>query len=285
MQPRRSTRSAGTVREDLKMEHEHRQSPTSRRSILTTLAATAGGAAILPRCKLLAQPAPLAPRLVDTHHHYYPREIIDGWQGYMSRNSQGRLQPNVANWAPAASLDEMDKSGVATSILSLASIPGVWFGLDAEGMRRMSRLCNEFGAKMVQDHPGRYGLFASLPMPDVDGSLAEIAYAFDTLKADGINLSTSFGDRWPGDPAYKPVFEELNRRKAVVFFHPLCAQLLRRSQFRRAAWGSRISLRQRPRHNQPTAERQPSAVARHPLAVFAWWRGDADARRPGRVLC
>jgi predicted TIM-barrel fold metal-dependent hydrolase len=202
------------------MEHEHRQSPTSRRSILTTLAATAGGAAILPRCKLLAQPAPLAPRLVDTHHHYYPREIIDGWQGYMSRNSQGRLQPNVANWAPAASLDEMDKSGVATSILSLASIPGVWFGLDAEGMRRMSRLCNEFAAKMVQDYPGRYGLFASLPMPDVDGSLAEIAYAFDTLKADGINLSTSFGDRWPGDPAYKPVFEELNRRKAVIFFHP-----------------------------------------------------------------
>ena len=114
----------------------------------------------------------------------------------------------------------MDKSGVATSILSLASIPGVWFGLDAEGMRRMSRLCNEFAAKMVQDYPGRYGLFACLPMPDVDRSLAEIAYAFDTLKADGINLSTSFGDKWPGDPAYKPVFEELNRRKAVVFFHP-----------------------------------------------------------------
>jgi predicted TIM-barrel fold metal-dependent hydrolase len=114
----------------------------------------------------------------------------------------------------------MDKSGVATSILSLASIPGVWFGLDAEGMRRMSRLCNEFAAKMLQDHPGRYGLFASLPMPDVDGSLAEIGYAFNSLKADGINLSTSFGDRWPGDSTYKPVFEELNRCKAVVFFHP-----------------------------------------------------------------
>ena len=202
------------------MEQEQRHCATSRRSILTTLAAAGWGAALLPRCKLLAQPAPPERRFVDTHHHYYPREIIDAWQGYMSRNNQGRLQPNVANWAPAASLDEMDKSGVATSILSLASIPGVWFGLDAEGMRRMSRLCNEFAAKMVQDHPGRYGLFASLPMPDVDGSLAEIAYAFDTLKADGINLSTSFGDRWPGDPAYKAVFEELNRRKAVVFFHP-----------------------------------------------------------------
>ena len=202
------------------MGHEHRHRVTSRRGILTALAATAAGAALLPRYGSRAQPAPATQHLVDTHHHYYPSEIIDAWQGYMTRNSESRLQPNVANWAPASSLEEMDKSGVGTSILSLASIPGVWFGLDASGMRRMSRLCNEFAARMVQDHPGRYGLFASLPMPDVDGSLAEIAYAFDSLKADGINLSTSFGDRWPGDPAYKPVFEELNRRKAVVFFHP-----------------------------------------------------------------
>jgi 6-methylsalicylate decarboxylase len=202
------------------MGHDHRHRATSRRRILTAVAATAGAVALWPRCGSVAQPAPPIRRLVDTHHHYYPREIIDAWQNYMSRYSEGRLQASVANWAPSSSLEEMDKSGVGTSILSLASIPGVWFGLDASGMRRMSRLCNEFAAKMVQDHPGRYGFFASLPMPDVDGSLAEIAYAFDTLKADGINLSTSFGDKWPGDPAYKPVFAELNRRKAVVFFHP-----------------------------------------------------------------
>jgi 6-methylsalicylate decarboxylase len=201
------------------MGHEHRHRDISRRSILAALAA-AGASTLAPRTGSPGQSGSAATRLVDTHHHYYPREIIDAWQGYMSRHGDGRLQANVANWVPGSSLDEMDKSGVATSILSLASIPGVWFGLDASGMRRMSRLSNEFAAKMVQDHPGRYGLFASLPMPDIDGSLAEIEYAFDTLKADGINLSTSFGDRWPGDPAYKPVFEELNRRKAIVFFHP-----------------------------------------------------------------
>src|SRR5713101_5665407 len=198
------------------MAHDHY---ISRRSLLTTLAA-AGATTLLPGRALQAQPAPANRHLIDTHHHYYPAEIIDGWQDYLTRHAQGNLPSGVARWTARSSLDEMDKSGVATSVLSLASIPGVWFGLDTPGMRRMSRLCNEYAAKMVQDYPGRCGLFASLPMPDVDGSLKEIEYAFDTLKADGINLSTSFGDKWPGDPAYKPVFEELNRRKAVVFFHP-----------------------------------------------------------------
>jgi len=76
---------------------------------------------------------------------------------------------------------------------------------------------------MVRDHPGRYGLFAPLSMMDADVTLKEVEYAFDTLKTDGINLQTNYGDKWLGDPAYKPVLEELNRRKAVIFVHPLVA--------------------------------------------------------------
>lgn len=191
----------------------------SRREIVAGLAALSAGAG-LPAGRLSAQPEPARARLIDVHHHYYPPEIIAGWDGYMTRHNEGRLMPSVARWTPQTSLAEMDKNGVAVSVLSLASIPGVWFGLDAAGMRKLARTCNDYAAKMEQDHPGRYARFACLPMPDVDGSLKELEYALDTLKADGINLPTSFGDRWPGDPLYRPVFEELNRRKAVVFLHP-----------------------------------------------------------------
>jgi 6-methylsalicylate decarboxylase len=76
---------------------------------------------------------------------------------------------------------------------------------------------------MRQDFPGRFGIFAPLSMMDVDATLKEIDYAFDAIKADGINLQTNYGDKWLGDAMYKPVLEELNRRKAVVYVHPLVA--------------------------------------------------------------
>lgn len=148
---------------------------------------------------------------VDVHHHFlapFHREVL-------SKNRGGAAIPD---WSVAASLDDMDKSGISTSILSIMQ-PGVWFGQHEE-LRKLARGCNDYGAKLVQDHPGRFGLFACIAPPDVDGSLREIEYALDTLHADGIGLLTSYQDKYLGDPAFLPVFEELNRRKAVVYVHP-----------------------------------------------------------------
>lgn len=84
----------------------------------------------------------------------------------------------------------------------------------------MLREGNEYGATMVSNHKGRFGLFAALPLPDIDGSLSEIEYAFDTLKAAGVGIPTSYGDKWLGHPTFAPVFDELNQRRAIVYTHP-----------------------------------------------------------------
>ena len=155
---------------------------------------------------------------VDTHHHIFPPRYLE------TAKSMGKLaevvssKPALVDWTPAQSLEAMDANGVGTAIVSI-STPGVTFG-NAEQSRRLARICNEFGAEIARDHKGRFGMFAILPLTDVEGSLAEIEYALDVLKLDGVGLMTNYGDVWPGDPAFAPVFDELNRRKAIVYFHP-----------------------------------------------------------------
>jgi predicted TIM-barrel fold metal-dependent hydrolase len=175
---------------------------------------------------LIAQTPPRGtkPRLIDLHHHIMPPDYlaevrdmtIASWR--LAGRQESYLPARVLEWSPQNTLAEMDKNGVATSIVSI-SAPGIWFG-NAQAARTLARNINEYGARLIRDYPGRFGLFATAPLPDTEGSLREIAYALDVLKADGIGLMTSYGDKWPGDPAYIPVFEELNRRKAVVYFHP-----------------------------------------------------------------
>ena len=93
----------------------------------------------------------------------------------------------------------------------------------AQSSRIFARECNDAAARMQADYPRRFGHFAALPLPDPDGCLREIEYVYDDLKADGIALTTNYIDKYPGDDAFAPVFEELNRRNAVVYFHPTAA--------------------------------------------------------------
>jgi predicted TIM-barrel fold metal-dependent hydrolase len=168
---------------------------------------------------LLRGATPAKPHRIDIHHHLFPPAYT---AAIVARGEAASPQ-----WTPAKSIEEMDRSGIAISVLSL-SPPNVVFP-DREFARSLARQVNDYGAKMVHDFPGRFGLFGVLPLPDVEGTLREIEYALDTLHADGIGVVTSYSGQWLGDAAFAPVWEELNRRKAVVYTHPLnpacCANL------------------------------------------------------------
>jgi predicted TIM-barrel fold metal-dependent hydrolase len=153
---------------------------------------------------------------IDVHHHILPPNYVD----IVGDDRIGPLilAGKTPEWTPQMSIEAMDRNGIQTALTSI-SAPGLWFG-DSQETIDLCRHCNEYAADLSRDHPDRFGVFASLPLPDVDASLKEIAFALDELKADGIGLLTSYGDRYPGDPAFAPVFDELNRRKAVVYFHP-----------------------------------------------------------------
>ena len=183
----------------------------SRREFLTALTAC-GVSTLLPSRGLSGQAAASDAKrqLIDLHHHIFPPAFLAATPDALPKwNSE---------WSPQKTLTEMDTNGVATAIVSITA-PGIWFG-DVQAARTLARKCNDFAAQLVRDYSGRFGFFAALPLPDTEGSLREVIYALDVLKADGIGLMTNYGDKWPGDPAYAPVFDELNRRKTVVYFHP-----------------------------------------------------------------
>jgi predicted TIM-barrel fold metal-dependent hydrolase len=199
----------------------------SRRTFLTALAA-AGTSAFLPTDIRQAQAVPINLKLgfIDVHHHVFPPAFLSAVM------NQPDGPPSLARreqWSPQRPLAEMDQNGVATAVVSITS-PGIWFG-NAQAPRKLARECNDYSARLVKDHPERFGFFATIPLPDTDGALREIEHALDVLKADGIGLMTSYGDKWPGDASLSAVFDELNRRGAVVYFHPTapncCHQLIR----------------------------------------------------------
>jgi predicted TIM-barrel fold metal-dependent hydrolase len=156
------------------------------------------------------------PGRIDVHAHYVP-------EGYREALlAAGHEQPDGFPWIPEWSAEEhlrtMDRLGIASSLLSVSS-PGVHLG-DGTGTVDLARAVNEAGRRAVVDHPGRFGLLASLPLPDVDAAIAEIAYCCDNLEVDGFVLLTNVGGTYLGDASFAPVFRELDGRGGRVLVHP-----------------------------------------------------------------
>ncbi len=193
-----------------------------RRTFLQMMAAA--GAASLAPTGAFAQDRVVKLRtrggVIDVHHHFAaPGGIVAG----------GRA------WNADLALTQMDKFGIAVSILSMTQNGDLLYDGTEKG-RTAVRRGNEHGAMLMQQHPTKFGLMGGIPLPDLEGSLKEIEYAYDTLKVDAIGIYTNDNKgRWPGDSYFEPMWQELNRRNAIVYVHPLAPTCCRDLKYGAAA--------------------------------------------------
>ena len=161
--------------------------------------------------------------IVDVHHHFYPEFLMRAWAGASLTGDWADYKahfakPPYTDWSPESALALLDATGIETAVLSLPA--GTVGFLEGRAQQEMVRRINTFAVQLGRDYPGRFGLFALLPMPQIAASIAEISHALDELGTAGIGLMTSYGNRWLGHPDFVPVLAELDRRGAAVHVHP-----------------------------------------------------------------
>jgi len=151
---------------------------------------------------------------IDTHHHMLPEFFFEATNE--KANPVGGLKPQA--WTPERSLAFMDEAEIDIAVTSI-STPGIELP-DLLASKELARKCNDFAAMLVAKYPRRFGALGSVPMPDIDDAIEEVVYALDVLKLDGVVLFTNSQGIYLGDKRMKPLFKELQRRKATVFIHP-----------------------------------------------------------------
>lgn len=168
------------------------------------------------RAAVGSRSAPATEGLIDVHAHFLPSSYRQAAERAGVEHPDGIA--HWPSWDVAAAIELMDSLGIASAVLSLSS-PGLLLGAGTD-VGALARAVNEEGAALAREHPGRFGTFASLPLPDVPASIGEAEHALDVLGADGVVLLTNYGGVYLGDPRLDPLFSVLEERHTVVFVHP-----------------------------------------------------------------
>ncbi len=192
-----------------------------RRDVLKTLG-VAGAMAATAGNELFGQFATKSAHKagrIDVHHHHVPPGVMPGVPAPAGTNPAANTFGR--GWTPERTLEQMDKNDISVSILSMTQMGDVLYDNTPKG-RDAVRRGNDYGASLMAKWPKRFGLFTGVPLPDIDSVMKEIAYGYDTLKADGVGIYTNDNQtHWPGDAYFDPMWQELNRRNAIVYMHPL----------------------------------------------------------------
>ena len=251
----------------------------TRRKLLGGVAAAIGLGVPAVSREVSAQPISSSekPFRIDVHHHVSSPGFIAEISG--RRTGQAPLM----KWTAAQSLEDMDKGGVATAILSVSE-PSVFFG-NYDSARKLARETNDFGARLIAEHPGRFGMFATVPLPDVEGSLREIEYALDSLKMDGICMMTDYQGKFLGDAAFRPVLEDsIGARPWSI--------LTRSGMTAAATWCRTFRASHRaghgydPHHRKLVVQRLGRAVPQYQMDIFTCgWHGAIPDATLHLLLC
>ena len=189
---------------------------TDRRSFLTGALLSAASVPAAARKATKPAPPPVLSGFVDVHHHLFPPAMVTALKSRLPEISLPGVQRSIA---------ELNAGGTDTALISFPSSDIVT--LDEGKLVNLIRSSNAFATGLTHQYPGRYGLFASLPLPHIDASLKELEFAFEQLHAAGVMLISNYNNKWLGDPLFAPVLAELNRRQALVFVHPGAADCCR----------------------------------------------------------
>ena len=218
--------------------------------------------------------------LIDVHAHFLLKEYV------AAAERAGHLRPDGMPgwpvWSAAKHLELMDRTGIAKSVLSVSS-PGVHFGDDFRA-QVLARRMNEAAAEVAKDHPGRFGFFASLPLPDVAGSLVELEHAYDVLGADGVILNSNAGGQYPGDPSVGAALACTGRAGRCGVSAPDVTAAVATGLAGPAAADDRVPVRQCPGGDRPGAHRDLHPLPADPLRRHPRRRSHPAAGRPARPV-